>query len=166
MLSNVLHAFRTEFGTSTLIPPHNFIDEVVVARYTAEGFHLSRALMNHEVAAHGLDPTSPDHRAEAKRRRPRYPAGPAMVLYQTASVAARDMSRTNPRDLASSVMSVAGPAGMGVITFHWWDFLHDSGEINEAFTTFAAQFLDACQQLGSDEFTTITNLASNLQDDR
>lgn len=81
------------------------------------------------------------------------------MIYQTASISAKNMSRTTPRELAASIMRVAGPAGRGVVTFHWWDFLHDSGEINEAFTTFAAQFLDACQQLGADGFAVIADLA-------
>lgn len=70
MLLDVLHTVRHEFGTSTLIPPHNFIDDTVAARCASEGFHLSRALMNREVLALGLEPDSPVDRAEAKRRRP------------------------------------------------------------------------------------------------
>jgi len=158
MLLDVLHTFRHEFGTSTLIPPHNFIDEAVAVRATSEGFHLSRALMDDEVLAFGLDPDLPEDRAEAKRRRPCYTTGPALVIYQTASISAKNVSQTTPRELAASIMRVARPAGRGVITFHWWDFLHDSGEMNEAFTTFAAQLLDACQQLGATDFATIAGL--------
>ncbi len=158
MLLDVLHTFRDEFGTSTLIPPHNFIDESVAARCTSEGFHLSRALMNHEVIALGLDPDSPDDRAEAKRRRPCYTAGQALVIYQTAAISAKHLRQTTPSELAASIMSVIGPGGRGVIAFHWWDFLEDSGEINDAFVAFAAQLLDACQQLGADQFMPIADL--------
>jgi hypothetical protein len=158
MLLDNLHALRREFGTSTLIPPHNFIDEAVAARSTAEGFHLSRALMNHEVAAFGLDPKSSDSRAEAKRRRPYYPIGPTLVIYQTAAISARDMPHTTPLKLAESIVGIIGPAGYGAITFHWWDFLHDSRQVNETFISFASQFLDACQQLGVSDITTIANL--------
>ncbi|MEV4199345.1 hypothetical protein [Micromonospora globbae] len=158
MLMDVLHIFRDEFGTSTLIPPHNFIDEAVAARCATEGFHLSRALMNDEVLALGLDPNSPDDRAEAKRRRPCYTAGSAIVVYQTAAISAKNTRQTTPRDLAASIMDIIGPAGKGVVTFHWWDFLHDTGEINETFATFAAQFLDACQKRGADGFAAIAAL--------
>jgi len=158
MLLDVLHAFRREFGTSTLIPPHNFIDEAVAVRSMSEGFHLSRALMDDEVLALGLDPHSPEDRAEAKRRRPCYTAGLALVIYQTASISAKHVSQTTPGELAASIMRVVRPAGKGVITFHWWDFLHDGGELNEAFTTFTAQFLDACQQLGATGFAAIADL--------
>lgn len=158
MLLDILHTVRRQFGTSTLIPPHNFIDEAVAARCTAEGFHLSRALMNHEVAALGLDPASSNSRAEAKRCLPCYTTGPALVIYQTAAISNRDMTQTTPLQLAKSIMGIVGAAGRGVITFHWWDFLHDSHEINEAFIDFAARFLDACQQLGVSDITTIANL--------
>ena len=159
MLLDVLHAFRNEFGTSTLVPPHNFIDTPSEACFAAEGFHISRALMSHEVRALGLDPDSSQDRAEAKRRRPSYTTNSSLVIYQTAAISTRHLSQTTPRELATSIMNIAGPAGMGVITFHWWDFLHDSGAINEAFTSFAAQLLDACQQLDADNFTLITDLA-------
>ncbi|CUU60604.1 hypothetical protein Ga0074812_14321 [Parafrankia irregularis] len=159
LLLQVLRAFRDDLGTSTLIPPHNFIDETVAARCTTAGFHLSRALMNHEVQALGLDPDQPEDRAEAKRRRPCYTAGSATVIYQTTSVSPRNMRQNTPREIAAFVMNIAKPAGMGVITFHWWDFLHDNGTINEAFATFASHFLDACQHLGADSFTSIADLA-------
>ncbi len=158
MLLDVLHTFRHEFGTSTLIPPHNFIDEAVAASCASEGFNLSRALMNDEVIALGLDPDSPEDRAEAKRRRPCYTAGSSLVIYQTASISTKNATQSTPRELAASIMSVVRPAGTGVITFHWWDFLQDTGEINDAFITFAAQFLDACQQFGADSFTVIADL--------
>ncbi len=157
MLLDVLHTFRSEFGTSTLIPPHNFIDEAVAAQCATEGFHLSRALMNDEVAALGLDPSSPEDRAEAKRRRPCYTAGSALVIYQTAAIAAKNTRQATPCEVAASVMDIIGPAGKGAVTFHWWDFLHDGGEINEAFTAFAAKFLDACERLGANEYSTITD---------
>jgi hypothetical protein len=71
--------------------------------------------MDDEVLAFGLDPDSLEDRAEAKRRRPCYTAGPALVIYQTASISAENVCQTTPRELAASIMRVVRPAGKGVI---------------------------------------------------
>jgi hypothetical protein len=162
MLIDVLRRFREDFGTTTLIPPHNFIDPVLAERCADDGFSVSRALMDDEVAAFGLDPHSPDDRAEAKRRRPYYITRNGLVAYQSAAVSAESVRQVNttPQALSSSTMDIVRPAGMGVITFHWWDFLRDGGAINEPFLRFASQFLQECEDLGADDFGTLTTLAS------
>jgi hypothetical protein len=163
-LLRVLGDFRDRFGGQTLVPPHNFLDAGVEKRCAAAGFHVSRAVMDDEVARLGLDPGSPAARAEAKRRRPWYHAGEALVVYQTAAVSADTVSRRmiSPEDLAAEVMSLVVTAGVGVVTFHWWDFVNGHGRLSALFADFAAEFLAGCERLGADGFLTLPALAREL----
>lgn len=160
-LLRVLRGFRERFGGQTLIPPHNFLDHEVEGLCLAAGFNVLRAVMDHEVARFGLDPGSPGARAEAKRRRPWYPVGPVIVAYQSAAIWADRARRRgiSPEALADEVMAVVRPAGAGVVTFHWWDFLDRNGRLDEWFTDFAAGFLSACERLGASGFLTPPALA-------
>jgi hypothetical protein len=159
-----LDGFRARFGGATLIPPHNFIDAGVEERCLAAGFHVSRAVMSDEVARLGLDPRSAGARAEAKRRRPWYAAGAGLVVYQSAAVWADPVRRrgVSPEAQAVAVMDVVRPAGVGVVTFHWWDFLGRDGRVDEESAGFATGFLAACGRLGAEEFSTVPVLARHL----
>ena len=159
-----LREFRTEFGAATLVPPHNFVDKASEQQCLAEGFHVCRALVDGEVAELGLDPRWSDARAEAKRRRPWLVSGAGLVLFQSAAVSARTAlkRRTPPEALAASVMDIVRPAGVGVVTFHWWDFLRCNGRSDLAFQEYAAEFLAACEQHGADDFPTVSQLARAL----
>ena len=156
--------FRARFGGATLIPPHNFVDSGVEERCLAAGFHVSRAVMNDEVARLGLDPRSAEARAEAKRRRPWYSAGTGLVVYQSASVWAGPARRrgVSPEARAVAVMGTVRPAGVGVATFHWWDFLCEDGRVDEEAIGFAAEFVAACGRLGAEDFSTVPLLARHL----
>jgi hypothetical protein len=163
-LLRALEEFRAQFGGATLIPPHNFVDSVVEEQCLAAGFHVSRAVMNDEVARLGLDPRSAGARAEAKRRRPWYSAGTGLVVYQSAAVWADPVRRRgiSPEARAVAVMDVARPAGVGVVTFHWWDFLCPDGRVDEEAIGFAAEFLAACGRLGAEDFSTLPLLARRV----
>lgn len=163
-LLRVLGDFRDRFGGQTLVPPHNFIDAEVEVRFLAAGFHVSRAVMDWEVARLGLDPRSQVDRAEAKRRRPWYWAGRALVVYQSAAVSAAGIRRRriSPEALAAEVMAVAGPAGAGVVTFHWWDFVDGDGRLDECFAALTARFLATCEGLSMSGFLTLPALAREL----
>jgi hypothetical protein len=160
----VLDDFRYRFGGQTLIPPHNFLDARVEERCVAAGFHVSRAITDYEVARLGLDPGSSAARAEAKRRRPWYLAGQALVVYQSAAVSADRVrrQRISPEVLAAEVMSVVGAASVGVVTFHWWDFVNENGYLSEWFAAYAVRFLAGCERLGADGFLTLSALAGEL----
>jgi hypothetical protein len=156
-LLRVLREFREEFGSRALIPPHNFIGEDVAARCLAEGFNISRAISNQEVSVLGFDPSSAAGRAGAKRRKPWKMTGPGAEIYQSAAVWSRQISAhgASPSSLAAEIMSVAGPAGVGVVTFHWWDFLDETGAPNMNFSDFSASFLDECGRRGTDGYSVI-----------
>jgi hypothetical protein len=148
-LMRALWRWRERCDSRTVVPPHNFIDSAVEARCLDEGFHVCRAVMDHEVAALGLDPQRMADRAEAKRRRPFRRAGSSVVLYQSTAVWAERVRRDgiSPQVMAESIMSIAGPAGVGVVTFHWWDFLRPNGAVNEEFVAFTTDLLRACDRL-------------------
>lgn len=152
-----LRDFRDEFGSGTLIPPHNFVGEDVAARCLADGFNISRAISDREVSALGLDPSSAAGRAEAKRRQPWRITGSSVELYQSAAVWSRQSSArsVSPDDLAEEIMSVAGPVEVGVVTFHWWDFLDEAGALDQNFMDFAAALLDGCVRRGANDFALI-----------
>ena len=59
-------------------------------------------------------------------------------------------------------MSVVVPAGVGVVTFHWWDFLLPSGAVNEEFVVFTIELLRACERGDAVEYLTIPQLAGGL----
>jgi hypothetical protein len=163
-LVRALWRWRERCDSHTLIPPHNFIDSTVEARCLDKGFHVCRAVMDHEVAALGLDPARMADRAEAKRRRPFRRAGSSVVLYQSAAVWTQRVRQggISPQVMAESIMSVVGSAGVGVVTFHWWDFLLPSGAVNEEFVVFVTDLLRACERLEAVEYLTISQLAGRL----
>ncbi|MGH3825562.1 MAG: hypothetical protein ACRDQX_00075 [Pseudonocardiaceae bacterium] len=162
-LMATLRRWRERFGSQTLVPPHNFIDSAVAARCLGEGFHVCRAVMDDEVAALGLDPRRMADRAEAKRRRPYRVVGSSVVVYQTAAVWADRARKVSARSMAESIMAVAGPAGVGVVTFHWWDFLRPGGPVNEEFVRFAQDVLRACEDLVGVDYLTISQLADRVR---
>lgn len=158
-----LRRWRERFGSQTLVPPHNFIDSTVAARCLEEGFHVCRAVMDDEVAALGLDPRRMADRAEAKRRRPYRIVGSGVVVYQSAALWADRVGRVSAQVMAESIMAVVGPAGVGVVTFHWWDFLRPGGGVNEEFVRFARDVLRACEDLVGVEYLTISHLADRVR---
>lgn len=163
-LMATLGRWRERFDSQTLVPPHNFIDSTVAARCLDEGFHVCRALMDDDVAALGLDPRGMADRAEAKRRRPFRVVGSGVVIYQSAAVWADRVGRgtASPQSMAELIMSVAGPAGVAVVTFHWWDFLRPNGSVNEEFVEFTTDVLRACERREAVEYLTISQLADRL----
>ncbi|MGB6163310.1 MAG: hypothetical protein WCF33_21335 [Pseudonocardiaceae bacterium] len=163
-LMRALRRWRERCDSRTVIPPHNFIDSTVEAGCLGEGFHVCRAVMDHEVAALGLDPARMADRAEAKRRRPFHRAGFSVVFYQSAAVWAQRARQggISPQVMAESIMSVVVPARVGVVTFHWWDFLLPSGAVNEEFVVFTIDLLRACERLAVVEYLTISQLAGRL----
>ncbi|WP_035803597.1 polysaccharide deacetylase family protein [Kitasatospora mediocidica] len=163
-LTDCLHSWRARFGTRTLIPPHNHLDPALREHCLAQGFHVSRAVSDGEVAALGLDPARADHRAEAKRRRPLRVVGGALDVYQTTGVSYQRVRRHGPcaEELADAVMAIAAPAGVGVLTFHWWDFLQADGTWCEDFAHFTTRLLRRCEELGPVEFSTVAGLADRL----
>ncbi|MGH3865296.1 MAG: hypothetical protein ACRDQ4_03995 [Pseudonocardiaceae bacterium] len=160
-----LRRWRERFGSRTLVPPHNVIDSTVAARCLGEGFHVCRAVMDDEVAALGLDPRRMADRAEAKRRRPYRVVGSGVVVYQSAAVWADPVGggEGSARSVAESIMAVVGPAGVGVVTFHWWDVLRSGGGVNEEFVRFARDVLRACEDLMGVEYLTISQLADRVR---
>ncbi|MBP0451130.1 MULTISPECIES: hypothetical protein [unclassified Kitasatospora] len=163
-LTDCLHGWRSRFGTRTLIPPHNYIDPGLREQCLAEGFHVSRAVTDAEVSALGLDPDRPDHRAEAKRRRPYRLVGTALDVYQTTGVSYERVRRAGPpaEELAESVMAIAAPTGIGVITFHWWDFVRADASWCEEFAQYTTRLLRRCEALAPVEFSTVADLADDL----
>jgi hypothetical protein len=153
-LMRVLRRWRERFESRTVVPPHNFIDSAVEVRCLEEGFHVCRAVMDHEVAGLGLDPARMADRTEAKRRRPFRRVGSRVVFYQSAAVWAERVRRggISPQMMAESIMSIVVPAGVGVVTFHWWDFLLPSGAVNEEFVVFTTEWLRACERWDTVEY--------------
>ncbi|MGH3806140.1 MAG: hypothetical protein ACRDRU_05800 [Pseudonocardiaceae bacterium] len=164
-LMATLRRWRERFGSQTLVPPHNFIDSTVAARCLGEGFHVCRAVMDDEVAALGLDLRRMADRAEAKRRRPYKVVGSGVVVYQSAAVWADRVGKgkVSARSMAESIMAVVGPAGVGVVTFHWWNFLRPGSGVNEEFVRFTQDVLRACEDLVGVEYLTISQLADRVR---
>lgn len=163
-LLRALHEFRDRFGATALIPPHNFIDPRVAELVLAGGFTISRALMDTDVTALGLDPAAPGARAEAKRRRPAITKGSAAEIFQTVAAWAPGTRRQNQdaATLADETMAIIAPAGAGVITLHWWDFLRPDGRLDEDVVAFASTFLDECHRLNPLTTCTMSELGQHL----
>jgi hypothetical protein len=64
--------------------------------------------------------------------------------------------------MAELIMNVVVPAGVGVVTFHWWDFLRPGGAVNEEFVVFTTELLRACERGDAVEYLTISQLAGGL----
>ncbi|MFE1930700.1 DUF2334 domain-containing protein [Streptomyces sp. NPDC059474] len=165
-LMTCLKTWRARFGTRTLVAPHNYIAPELTDRLLAGGYNVSRAVTRREVTALGLDPAAADARGEAKRRRPFRLVGDAVDLYQTAGIDHGRVQRSGLKAelLAASVMEIAAPAGVGVLTFHWWDFLTPEGAWRRDFATFVADVFRHCESLAPVRYTTVAGLADTLGD--
>lgn len=163
-LMGTLRRFEKRFGSRTLIPPHNYIASGLRQRVLAAGFHVCRAITDEEVRQLGIDSAGPAARAEAKRRRAFGVVGASVDLYQTAGVSYERLRRDHvgPEQLAESVMGIAAVTGVGVLTFHWWDFLTDGGQVRAEVVEFTRRLLACCERLAPVRYETISRWASML----
>jgi hypothetical protein len=61
--------------------------------------------------------------------------------------------------LADSVRSVTSVTGIGVLTFHWWDFLMPDGSWCGEFARFTVELLRRCADEAPVTFSTVAAFA-------
>jgi hypothetical protein len=160
-LLELLQAWSALFDTRTLIPPHNYIDPAVLATCLDGHAHVCRAVTDDEVASLGLDPSQPEQRAEAKRRMGYRFEGSHADLCQTTGVTPGRLDLPGKRvaETARAILSVADPVGVGVVTFHWWDFVSAGGTMDREYGAAVRTLLGLLESDGV-SFSTVSDFAA------
>lgn len=122
-LIRTLDAWREEFGTRVLVPPHNAIDADLARELVSRGYIVNRSITDAEVTALGFDTTHAG-RAMAKRIPPEHRPTSRSQFFQTVSVSGKYVrtSGRSPEETASVILDTARDAGNATLTLHWWDF--------------------------------------------
>lgn len=156
-LGQVIQRWRGEFGTTVLVPPHNYVDAELSQRLANSGVTVCRAITDTEVASLGLNPQQPGDRLTAKRLISYRTSPHAIEIFQTLALSPSTPGlRDRPEAIADTLLDVAHNAGVAVATLHWWDF---TGARAEDFTARAAEIIRRLHTDPTVEFTTIGQFA-------
>lgn len=159
-LEKVLQDWQRRFGTSVLVPPHNYIDACLSEHMVQRGISVCRAITDREVAEHGFDPQLPDSRWLAKKVCSYQRIAEGIELFQTLSISPTTMaSNRHPASVAETILEVASSAGVAVATFHWWDF---AGPAAGPFTDYARRVIARLTAEPGARIATVSTFVASL----
>lgn len=159
--------FESTVGYKVFVPPHNEVHPTTEHQLLAHGVSVCRSLRDDEVAALGETLGMPVTRASAKRMLCRPPRQWPFTLHQTLIINKQRLwaNACEPETACAEMVAACAEHGMGVITFHWWDFFLPDARPDRRFIRWVQRFFAILEDSVTVSYLHFGQLAGALQPD-
>jgi hypothetical protein len=139
--------FDSVVGYKMFVPPHNDIHCAAEAYLHARDISVCRSIRDDEVTRLADKRGATVSRSEAKRILGIQPHGWPFTLFQSLIFNKEKLrsDQADPVELSRCVLAASGLHGLGVLTFHWWDFFFADGKPDFEFIQFVQRFFSAIE---------------------